>query len=298
MSTSIDSFVGKVLEGRFEIISLIGKGGMSAVFKARHRQVNLPVAIKILLSHHLSDQQNRERFKMEARAVNSLNHPNIMGVIAFGLLSGGEPYLVLEFLQGRSLAEIIKEEGRLPVERAIRLFIQVCNGLAHAHEKGVLHRDLKPNNIMLVEAAGQAELVKIVDFGLAKLLPKDGREAQQLTAEGQTFGSPLYMSPEQCLGQELDARSDIYSLGCSLYETLTGQPPLLGANAFQTMTLHLSERPLPMSQLAEDLRIPESLERIVSKALEKKPEQRYQTMRELLDDLMRELLDDLMKASG
>ncbi|HEY9868924.1 MAG TPA: serine/threonine-protein kinase, partial [Candidatus Obscuribacterales bacterium] len=216
----------------------------------------------------------------------ALEHPNVVQVHDSGITEDGRPYLVMSYIEGRSLGEILEEEDRLEPERAIRIFSQVCDALAHAHHKGVVHRDLKPNNIMLVKTEASTDVVKIVDFGIAKLVAPDGTDTQTLTRTGETFGSPWYMSPEQCLAQRLDSRSDIYSLGCVMYHALTGKPPLAGESAFETMTFHVSKKPRPFKSVRPDLGVQPELERVVRVAMEKIPEERWQSMTEFRDQLL------------
>jgi serine/threonine-protein kinase len=286
-STEVDPFIGRVIENRFEIVSLLGRGGMALVYKAQHKQVDLTVAIKILHYSFSSSAINIERFKREAKTVNSLFHPNIITMYSCGILESGEPYLVFDCLPGQSLAERLQSSGRLEADKGVAIFLQVCQGLGYAHEHGVLHRDLKPANIMLVQGEDGAEVVKILDFGIAKILPNSGQEAQQLTQVGEVFGSPLYMSPEQCQGDELDHRSDIYAMGCLMYEALAGQLPLLGKNVLATMAKHVSEMPPRFENVGVE--VPPRLEQIVFKALQKKPDERFQSMKELEEALLHQL---------
>ena len=280
-----DPLVGTILADRYEILSVIGRGGMGVVYKAMHQLMEKVVAIKMMHAHLVSDQLALKRFQQEAKAASCLNHPHLIGVHDFGVTPAGQPYLVMDFLEGKSLTEIIDTDGTLAVKRALRIFAQACDGLAHAHNKGVIHRDLKPGNILLVDTEDKSDFVKIVDFGIAKLLPHSGKESQALTQLGETFGSPPYMSPEQCMGLALDPRSDIYSLGCVMYEALTGQPPLLGSTMLETMNKHVSEMPRSFSEVCSDLYIPERLEKIVFKTLDKNPELRPQSMLVLKDAL-------------
>lgn len=291
--TTPDPLVGTVLADRYKILSVLGRGGMSIVYKARHQLMDRVVALKMLHAQLVSDPQSLNRFQLEAKAVSALNHPNIIMVYDFGITEKGLPYLVMDFLQGMSIADIIQEEGQLDVVRGVNIFIQACEGLAHAHYKNVVHRDLKPSNIMLVTGEEGESVVKIVDFGIAKLLSPDGQSIQRLTQTGEVVGSPLYMSPEQLMGHKLDARSDIYSMGCVIYESLTGKPPFLGDNVIDTMRKHLDEAPMPLKTARADLAIPEHLEHVVLKALAKEPIDRYQTMKELRDDLLADLPADL-----
>lgn len=191
----------------------------------------------------------------------------------------------MDCLEGQNLSEILQKDVRIPVERAIRIFRQALLGLEHAHKNGVVHRDLKPSNLCLIKGEGGDEVVKIVDFGIAKLLPDHGKEQTRLTQTGEVFGSPLYMSPEQCLARPIDSRSDIYSLGCLMYESLTGSVPLEGETAYETMTMHVSKAPEPFHKIAPDLHINPSIEAMVFRCLEKKAEDRYQSAAEVMADL-------------
>lgn len=279
-----ETLLGTTLAERYEILSVIGEGGMGVVYKARHLLMNRMVAIKTLHQHLASNQKTTQRFKREATLISDLEHPNIITVYDFGVTPKGQPYLVLGYLEGRGLDEVIKSEGLLSQERAIKIFSQVCDGLAHAHARGIIHRDLKPSNIMLTDGEQGSDMVKIVDFGIAKVLPESGKDPLYLTQAGETFGSPLYMSPEQCLGRHVDHRSDIYSMGCLMYECLTGMPPHLGESSFITFSKHVSELPQPFPA---DLGIPAQLEAVVLKALAKEPEARQQSARELASELER-----------
>ncbi len=277
-----DPLIGKVFADQYEIISVLGTGGMSVVYKARHNLMDRIVAIKLL--HGQADHMAVERFKQEAKAASSLNHPNIISVYDFGMV-GTQAYLVMDCIDGTNLNDVLEHEKNLPPGRAVPIFRQTCEGLEHAHKKGIVHRDLKPSNICLVIGEDKVEHVKIVDFGIAKLLPQQGKQQIQLTQTGEIFGSPMYMSPEQCLAQPLDVRSDIYSLGCLMYESLTGIPPLLGETAYDTMTMHVNTMPAEFAKVAPHLQINKSIEALVFRCLEKKPEERYQTVSEVLADL-------------
>ena len=264
-----------------DIIDLVGQGGMGCVYRAMHRVLNKDVAIKIIHKQLARDQSAIKRFDREAHAASSLTHPNVIAVYDHGTTSEGESYLLMDFVDGKSLAEIIEIEGFLDVPRALSVFIQICDALIHAHDKGIIHRDLKPSNVLLSKGAEGAELVKVVDFGLAKLLDEDAAERSDLTKTGQIFGSPSYMSPEQCLGDTVDERSDIYSLGCIMYEVLTGSPAFSGETPVHTMMKSVSDKPAKFSKRFPDLNIPEEVENIVFKALSKTPEQRYKSVEEL-----------------
>ena len=253
----------------YQIISLLGTGGMSRVYKARHLLLNKVLAIKILLPH--LSMTGLKRFQQEAKAVSTLNNVHVIKVYEFAALVEGQPYMVMDYVEGRTLAEYLKEYGQLSMDQSLTIFRQICEGLAHAHENGVLHRDLKPSNIML---EGANNLVKIVDFGIAKLTG-DGHD---LTRSGDVFGSPLYMSPEQAQGKRVDVRSDIYSLGCVFFEVLTGACPHQGDSAFATIFKHCNDQPLSLKEASLGKDFPEQLEILVHKMLIKNPEERFQSV--------------------
>jgi eukaryotic-like serine/threonine-protein kinase len=285
MPVKRDPLVGTIFAERYEIISVLGTGGMSVVYKARHRYMDRLVAVKLLLSHLVLDNSAIQRFQQEAQAASSLGHQNIIAVYDFGVTPDNQAFLVMDYLDGENLADVLERDSRIPASRAIEVFRQVCDGLEHAHRKGIIHRDLKPSNLVLMVQEDGSELVKLVDFGIAKFLPQEGKMRQQLTHTGQVFGSPLYMSPEQCIGAKLDARSDLYSLGCLMYEALTGVHPLKGATSFETMNRHVKSKPLPFSQVAPDIDVPDDLEAIVFKCLEKDPAMRFQSAAEIRQSL-------------
>jgi serine/threonine-protein kinase len=276
-----DRDIGSVIGDRYEILGIVGKGGMGRVYKARHRLMKRIVAIKMLYPNLVSTSSTLKRFQQEAQATSTLSHPNILTVYDFGLTDDGQPYLVMDFLEGISLADVLQEEGNLEVDRCLRIFYQAAAGLAHAHSKGVVHRDLKPSNLMLVNLDENPDFVKIVDFGIAKMMSLDPTEAEPLTRTGEVFGSPMYMSPEQCRGQQLDLRTDIYSLGCVIYRALTGLSPFIGHDQLECMFKQVNERPGSFTEVCPDLFISEELEAVVFKMLEKAPDSRYQTMSEV-----------------
>lgn len=279
--------VGKIIGDKYEVLETIGGGGMGMIYKAKHILMKRIVAIKMMHPQYVSSASNLKRFQQEAQAASALSHPNILAVFDFGLTPAGAPFLVMDFLEGTNLAEVLDEVGLLPASRATNIFAQACAGLAHAHSKGVIHRDLKPGNIMLVEFDQRKDFVKIVDFGIAKVLPSgDESEAAHLTQTGEVFGSPLYMSPEQCRGRNLDIRSDIYSLGCVMYRTLTGSSPFFGQDPMECMYKQVNEAPNKFFETNPDTKSPEALEAIVFKCLAKEPAERYQTMLELKEALL------------
>lgn len=279
-----DERVGEVLSGRFRIIELIGKGGMAVVYKAEDLLLGSTVAIKMLLSHVEEDAGMVERFIREAKASSRVSHPNLMKLLDFGEDESGSPFLVVEYLPGRSLASLQKELQVLGVNNTIHIFTQISEAVGAAHGKGLIHRDLKPSNIMLIKSEETEHFVKVVDFGLAK--QSVSSESQQLTQTGEVFGSPLYMSPEQCRGDVVDNRTDIYSLGIMLYEALTGKVPFYGENMVATISKHMTEPPLPFQRVRPDLYIPEKLEAVVMKTLSKSPVDRYASMADFREALI------------
>lgn len=280
-----DPMIGKTFADRYEIIDVLGRGGMSVVYKAQQVFMQNLVAIKVLHQTLNSDPTSFDRFKQEAIAAISIRDKNVIQVLDFGI-SDDKAFLIMEYLEGQDLADWLTKNGDMDVEHALNIFIQACSGLANAHAKGVIHRDLKPGNLFLMKETDGSELVKIVDFGIAKIETTNNAISQSLTQPGEVFGSPLYMSPEQCQGKPLDARSDIYSLGCVLYETLTGMPPLMGINSFETMNKHVGEQPLPVRAMVPNKDIPEALDQCILKALRKNPDQRQQTMQEFRQELI------------
>jgi serine/threonine protein kinase len=268
------------LSDRYELMERIGEGGMGTVYKARQIATDRVVAIKFLSDQFVSDDVRRTRFEHEARAASSLYHPNLVSIVDFGCDENARPYLVQEYIPGIGLDVMLRAKGRLEPHDLIEIFSQICKGLSHVHHKGIVHRDLKPSNIMVVKDEAGDLQVKIVDFGIAK---QD--RTQAITQTGELLGSPLYMSPEQALGQQVDARSDIYSVGCMLYESAVGKPPFMGENSISTLVMRLNHEPVAFEQAAPFCGMPEGLEKAVMRALRRDPAERYQTIAALQADL-------------
>lgn len=267
----------------YEIISLIGVGGMGYVYRVRHRILQKQYAMKTLSSQHVSEIAWR-RLQVEAQAIARMNHPNIVGIHNLGLHEDRLPYYVMDLLDGESLADRLKR-GTLTLAQALPIFIEICKGLGYAHKKGIIHRDIKPGNIILLKAPDSSgATVKLVDFGIAKLSGASDPSNQNLTCIGEVFGSPYYMSPEQCEGKRIDARSDIYSVGCTIFEALVGHPPFRGNNPVQTMVMHQSHEPPSMSA-ASGKTFPDEIEELVATLLAKAPMDRYQTLDKVAEDL-------------
>lgn len=273
MPVTDDAIVQMVVAGKYRIGELIGTGGWSKVYRAFHTQLDRIVAFKLLRADLVASAERIKRFDSEAKLASNLSHPNICTVYDCGILDTGQPYLILEYIQGRSLMRVLQDEGSIEPARTVHLLKQIAIALEAAHERGIVHRDLKPGNVMIVENAGE-ETVKIIDFGLAKAFAAEDRE--QLTNTGATIGTPCYMSPEQVRGEQLDARSDMYSFGCMAYEMLTGRKPVEGNSVFETMQGHLDKEPRPMRHPERD--IPQPLQDLTMRCMQKHRDDRYQTM--------------------
>jgi serine/threonine-protein kinase len=268
-----DPLVGTVLGDRYRILSRIGVGGMGAVYRAEHTMMKREVAVKVLLPEFGGRDEFARRFEREAQSASRLAHPNIITVTDFGRTADGSLFLAMELLAGHSLTSVIKA-GPLPRDRALAIARQMLDALEHAHGAGVVHRDLKPDNIMLLERSARADIVKILDFGIAKVSePASGREA--LTQAGVIFGTPDYLSPEQALGEPVDARADIYAAGVILFEMLTGRRPYESEDKVRIISMHLSH-PLPrMRDVSPAVDVPLPIEQAVLQALEKQREHRF-----------------------
>lgn len=275
--------IGDVIASRYEIRKYLGEGGMSAVYAAFDKVIRREVALKIL--HRdllLRGKGSLLRFQREAQALGNLDHPNIVKIHHFDADENAQPFIVMDIVQGEPLARrIVKNLESIKFDDIVDIFVQVCDALAHAHERGVVHRDLKPSNIMVV-----GNTVKVLDFGIAKLVSEDSDQELQLTRTGEVFGSPLYMSPEQCRGMKLDVRSDIYSIGCVMFEAFTGSPPFTGNSHIDTMLKHVNDLPPSVASSMTDPRFADKVDAILLRCLAKKPADRYQSMSEIKDALL------------
>jgi serine/threonine protein kinase len=277
--------LGRVIANKYRLEALLGEGNAGAVYRGVHVDLDRPVAVKILHARHQTDSQFVRRFKKEARIVSQLDHVNVTRVLDFGEEEGSLLYLVMEYVPGESLEAVLTASTKLPTMRVVNVGIQVCNALVAAHEMGIIHRDIKPENILLVaqdpDDTGPSDLVKVCDFGTAKLrMPTDQGD---VTAVNMLFGSPAYMSPEQARCEELDPRSDIYSLGVTLYEALVGELPILATGLAEQLTKAQSQVPKTPSEVMPG--VDPLLEDILLRMLEKDPAKRHTNARELRAEL-------------
>jgi eukaryotic-like serine/threonine-protein kinase len=281
-----DPLIGVVVAERYRILEPIGRGGMGVVYRVEHARIGKLMALKLLAGELSRDPDLIARFKREALMASKLSHPNTVQVFDFGT-ADGLTYLAMEYLRGHDLGRIIRQGGPLGADRTAKIVVQICSSLAEAHDHDIIHRDLKPENIVIVKGPAGDDVVKVLDFSLAKL--RESKELGEVTTRGAIVGTPFYMSPEQIRGEPVDARSDIYSLGALMYACLTGQPVFDAPTPMGVLTKHLTEEPDPPSTRAPSLSIPRGLNAIVMRALSKQPEQRYQSVRELQQALVDEL---------
>lgn len=264
-------FIGMVLNNKYEIQSLMGKGSMGNVFKAMHLHMDMPVAIKILHPSLTEDETIVKRFHREARLAISIKHPNAVSVMDFGVIEKNIFYLVMELITSGSLAALIKYEPKLEIHRAVKIIKQICMGVGAAHQKHIVHRDLKPGNVLIVDSGFPNETVKVIDFSIAKSADK----TENLTSKDQVIGTPEYIAPEQIEGTNIDARTDIYSMGIILYQLLTGELPFQSKVPTGLYLKHIHSKPRPPRELRPE--IPVELEDVVLRALAKNPDNRPQT---------------------
>jgi serine/threonine-protein kinase len=275
-----EALVGTVVDNKYRIEGPVGSGGMGQVYRATQLNLERTVALKVMRGDYVSDPSMAERFKREALAAGRLNHPNIVTVYDFGIVPDVGAYMAMELLEGRTLRQELVNRGRLDFSTAVSIMKQICSAVNAAHEQGVIHRDLKPANIFISPSTdGGPPRVKILDFGVAKLRNDGAIDATELTATGAVIGTPVYMSPEQCVGEEIDPRSDIYALGCVFFEIVAGRPPFTGATSSALVVQHASEAPPKPSAFLPG--IPAGLENALLRALAKSPADRYQTAAEL-----------------
>jgi serine/threonine-protein kinase len=302
------------LVGNYRLDKILGRGGMGTVYSGEHVYIKKPVAVKVLHPQFARYTEAVNRFLREARAASSINHPNIVDVTDFGLLGDGLVYFVMEYLDGKSLEDVIEREGAVELHRAINIANQMALALEAAHDQGVIHRDLKPDNVMLLARPGRRDLVrlatgdphgpggssgmieqpitereqtwdfvKLLDFGIAKVLIPDELTAE--TVQGAVFGTPEYMSPEAARGEDVDHRADVYSLGVILFDMLTGRPPFEAQAANEVLQMQIHRPPPSPREFAPHREITEAAEKVILKAMQKDADRRYQTMGDLRTDL-------------
>ncbi len=272
-----DTLVGTTFLDKYEILEELGSGGMSTVYKVKQVFLDKEFALKILKDSAAGSGEGIARFQREAQAAGSLKHQGIISIQDFGLTPDGQPYMTMEYIAGSSLSQLLDKKSKLDLRLALSFMDQICEALKHAHENGIVHRDLKPSNIMLVTGLDGKITAKIVDFGIAKVVAENSENSLNLTKTGELIGSPLYMSPEQCRGQKIDHRSDIYSVGCVFYEMLVGMPPIVGKQVTDTILAHIQKPPNPFPDGVE---VPENVKEAIYKALEKEPDSRHQSMQD------------------
>ncbi|MGE0326919.1 MAG: serine/threonine protein kinase [Polyangiaceae bacterium] len=286
-----DPLIDTLIAGRYRVVRRLGEGGMGEVYLAMHEAIEKKVALKVLRPEYSAKADIVTRFQQEAISASRIKHPNVLEIFDFGQLDTGAFYLAMEFLEGHDLADELQRVVVLTPQDGIRIALQICRALSAAHTKGVVHRDMKPENVFLQRVADGEEIVKIVDFGIAQLRSNEEAEKAQptrrrLTKTGMIFGTPEYMSPEQAAGKKADQRVDIYATGIILYEMFTGAVPFTGETFMAVLAAHLNDSPPPMRMIAPDLQISPELEAVIMRALAKKPDERFQSMSEMAQALM------------
>jgi len=272
---------GDLVGGTCTVLDYIGRGAMGHVYRVRHNTLNAEYALKMLSREQANEEASR-LFQREAGAIKILSHPNVVRIYDIGLHGGALPFYAMELLQGRDLGKIIRDSGPLSPTQAASIFIEVCAGLGYVHERGIIHSDIKPSNIFVLDKVGASGAkVKVVDFGIVSFTRTKYSDDQS----EDIHGTPFYMSPEQCMGQSVDSRSDIYSLGCTMFEALTGNLPFIGKNPNETMEMQVRDKAPTLSEKAGGHEFPEVLEAIIAKTMAKEPAERYQTMAQLAQEL-------------
>ena len=279
---SVDPLISQLVADRYRVIRKLGEGGMGSVYLAEHVVIEKKFALKVLAPELARRSDLVARFLQEARSASRIGHENVIDISDFGQSPDGLVYIAMEFLDGKDLGEIVRTAGAMEWKDARDIVLQICRALRAAHDKGIVHRDMKPENIFLVAREGQPHFVKILDFGIAKVMGLDPN-GPRLTRTGMIFGTPEYMAPEQAEGKDTDHRADIYAVGCIMYHLITGQTPFVAESFMTMLTKHLMEDPVPPSMRRPDIAITSEMDGLVLKALEKDREKRWQSMAELLE---------------
>jgi serine/threonine-protein kinase len=276
-----EDLAGEVLAERYRLIKQIGRGGMGAVYLAEHTLIGKEVAVKVLGYEHSQRPQDIERFLLEARAASKIRHEHIVDITDFGYTDDGLAFLVMEYLEGEDLAVTCKREGRFDWRRTLAIAEQLCGALGAAHRGGIIHRDMKLENCFRIQRAGNEDFIKVLDFGIAKILDDAQHNTEEAMTQSALVGTPEYVAPELVRGLKADPRADIYAVGVVMYKLITGEVPLRGESYMATLTKHLLEKPLPPRRRVPSVEIPEAVDELVMRALEKEPEKRFQTVDEM-----------------
>ena len=277
-----DPLISLVVADRYKVLRKLGEGGMGSVYLAEHVVIEKKFALKVLAPELARRSDLVARFLQEARSASRIGHENVIDISDFGQSPDGLVFIAMEFLDGKDLGEIVRTQGAMDWGQAREIVLQICRALRAAHDKGIVHRDMKPENIFLIQREGQPHFVKILDFGIAKVMGLDPN-GPRLTRTGMIFGTPEYVAPEQAEGKDTDHRADIYAVGCILYHLITGQTPFVAESFMTMLTKHLMEDPVPPSVRRPDLVISPGMDALVLKALEKDRDNRWQSMAELLE---------------
>ncbi|MEZ4339318.1 MAG: serine/threonine-protein kinase [Sandaracinaceae bacterium] len=282
-----DPLLGTILGDRYQILRQIGEGGMGLVYEAEHVAIEKHVALKVLRDDFSGRPEVVERFKQEAKSASRIGSDHIVDISDFGVTPSGASYFVMELLEGEDLAEVLEKQATLDIGRATNIILQCCKALGAAHKKGIVHRDMKPENIFLVHKDGTPDFVKLVDFGIAKMsdIETPGAPGRKLTKTGMIFGTPEYMSPEQAAGKSLDHRVDIYALAVILFEMLSGRVPFIGDTFMGILTQHMFEDPPELQDVNPNADVPQPIVEFIYKGLAKDPDHRYQTCEEMEEAL-------------
>jgi len=282
----LTDIVGTVLSQRYRVLKKLGEGGMGSVYLAEHTTINKKLAIKVLSPDYSQKPDLVDRFLQEARAASMIDQENVVEITDFGTVPGGTVFFVMEYLNGEDLAATIKREGPMPWERVRPIMLQICDALAAAHDVGIIHRDMKPENCYRIRRGSNSDFIKVLDFGIAKVTSEESEGGgKNLTRTGMIFGTPEYMSPEQAKGERVDHRVDVYAVGIILYELLTGRVPFLADTFMGTLTKHMFEAPPAPAAVAPGVMIPPDAEAIILKALQKERDYRFQSMGEMANAL-------------